>query len=203
VDHARALLDFWFGPKPHAAAAVRQRMAFWFGGDSPEMTEMRDRDLEARYATLMQRALAGELAAWADSPRRRLALILLLDQLPRNIHRGTDLAFASDARARAAARRALDNGWDIAAPEPERQFFYMPFEHSEDAADQALAVQLLTDRLPSHPDLGLHARAHHEVIRRFGRFPTRNAALGRTSSPEEEAYLAEGGYGAVVSALKG
>ena len=88
------------------------------------------------------------------------------------------------------------------APEPERQFFYMPYEHSEDPKDQALAVQYLTERMPLHPDLALHARAHQEVIRRFGRFPTRNEALGRTSTAEEEAYISSGGYGALVKAMQ-
>jgi uncharacterized protein (DUF924 family) len=183
------VLDFWLGEVGPAG---------WYAGGAALDALCRE-----RFGDLVDAARDGGLEHWVDGTVGTLAYLILTDQLPRNIHRGTDLAFASDARARAAARRALDNGWDIAAPEPERQFFYMPFEHSEDAADQALAVQLLTDRLPSHPDLGLHARAHHEVIRRFGRFPTRNAALGRTSSPEEEAYLAEGGYGAVVAALKG
>ena len=81
-------------------------------------------------------------------------------------------------------------------------FFYLPFEHSEDAEDQALAVRLITDRLPSSPDSALHARAHQAVILRYGRFPTRNAALGRVSSPEEQAYLDQGGYAALIKALK-
>ena len=106
------------------------------------------------------------------------------------------------AQARAAARKALDAGWDLNAPEPERQFFYMPFEHSEDPDDQALAVKLMGERLASDPDMVLHARAHQEVIRRYGRFPTRNAALGRTSTPEEQVYLDQGDYAALVKALQ-
>jgi uncharacterized protein (DUF924 family) len=97
---------------------------------------------------------------------------------------------------------ALEQGWDMGAPEPERQFFYMPFEHSEVPADQAMAVHLLETRLSSDPDMALHARAHAEVIRRYGRFPTRNVALGRTSTPDEVIYLQEGGYGAIVKAMK-
>jgi uncharacterized protein (DUF924 family) len=91
----------------------------------------------------------------------------------------------------------------MGAPEPERMFFYLPFEHSEDPEDQALSVRLMQDRVASAPDLALHARAHQEIIRRFGRFPFRNAALGRDNTPEEAAFLAEGGYGAVVRALQG
>jgi uncharacterized protein (DUF924 family) len=90
----------------------------------------------------------------------------------------------------------------MAAPEPERQFFYMPFEHSEDLADQDLCVALMAERLTGSPDSLLHARAHREVIARFGRFPFRNAALGRTDTPEEAAFLAEGGYPALVRQMQ-
>ena len=88
------------------------------------------------------------------------------------------------------------------APEPERQFFYMPYEHSENPQDQALAVQLLSERMSSDPEMALHARAHHEVIRRYGRFPTRNEALGRVSTAEEQAYLDAGGYAALVKKME-
>jgi uncharacterized protein (DUF924 family) len=156
----------------------------------------------ARFGDLWQAAHDGGLEHWVDGTVGTLAYLILTDQIPRNIHRGTALAFATDPQARTAARKALAEGWDMNAPEPERQFFYMPFEHSEDPEDQALAVQLLTDRLASDPEMALHARAHQEVIARFDRFPTRNAALGRQSSPEEQAYLDEGGYMAVVNRLK-
>jgi uncharacterized protein (DUF924 family) len=128
---------------------------------------------------------------------------VLTDQLPRNLFRGQADAFATDPLALAAARVAVAAGWDMDAPEPDRQFFYMPFEHSEDIADQDRAVTLMEERLSSDPDMALHARAHREVIRRFGRFPTRNAALGRESSPAEAEYLAAGGYAAVVNDLRG
>lgn len=126
----------------------------------------------------------------------------MTDQFARNIHRGSPLAFATDPQALTAAKKAVAAGWDLDVPEPERQFFYMPFEHSEDAGDQTLAVTYMAERMPSHPDLLLHARAHQAVITRFGRFPTRNAALGRVSSAEEQTYLAEGGYMALVNALR-
>lgn len=201
MDHARALLDFWFGPKPHAAAAVRQRMAFWFGGDSPEMTEMRDRDLESRYATLMQRALAGELAAWADSPRRRLALILLLDQLPRNIHRGTAQAFAGDAEALRLTQEGIDQAADAALDPVERMFFYMPLQHAEslDVQEQSVGVfRRLASEVPADlqdlfAGVAGYALRHHDIVRRFGRFPHRNAALGRSSTEEEALWLARSG----------
>ncbi|MES2333915.1 MAG: DUF924 family protein [Pseudomonadota bacterium] len=182
------LLEFWLhevGPQG------------WYAGGEDIDTLCRD-----RFADLWQAAQDGGLEHWVDGTVGTLAYLILTDQIPRNIHRGTSLAFATDPQARAAARKALAAGWDIAAPEPERQFFYMPFEHSEDPSDQALSVQLLTERLASDPDMALHARAHQQVIVRFGRFPTRNGTLGRTSSAEEQAYLDQGGYAAVVARLK-
>jgi uncharacterized protein (DUF924 family) len=115
--------------------------------------------------------------------------------------RGQAKAFSTDPKARAAARKAISEGWDMQAPEPERQFFYLPFEHSEDPADQELAVTYTTERLTGD-GISLHARAHHEIIRRFGRFPFRNAALGRASTAEETKFIEEGGYGAIVRALQ-
>ena len=162
------LLEFWLhevGPQG------------WYAGGEDIDTLCRD-----RFADLWQAARDGGLEHWVDGTVGTLAYLILTDQIPRNIHRGTSLAFATDPQARAAARKALAAGWDIAAPEPERQFFYMPFEHSEDPSDQALSVQLLTERLASDSDMALHARAHQQVIFRFGRFPTRNGPLGRTSS---------------------
>ncbi|MFN3991629.1 MAG: DUF924 family protein [Tabrizicola flagellatus] len=183
-----ALLDFWLheiGPEG------------WYAGGDEIDSLCRD-----RFADLWQAARDGGLEHWAEGTVGTLAYLILTDQIPRNIHRGTALAFATDPQARAAARKALQAGWDLGAPEPERQFFYMPFEHSEDPEDQALSVRLLTERVASDPEMALHARAHQEVIARFGRFPTRNAALGRISSPEEQKYLDEGGYMAVVNRLK-
>jgi uncharacterized protein (DUF924 family) len=131
-----------------------------------------------------------------------LAYLVICDQLARNMHRGTALAFATDARALAAARQAVEAGWDMGAPEPERQFFYMPFEHSENTADQELAVRLLTERLASDPEMALHARVHQAIIAQFGRFPFRNAALGRDTTPAEAAFMAAGGYAAEVARLR-
>lgn len=177
---------------------------FWLGQIGPEGWYAGGEEVDALcmiFADLWQAAREGGLDHWADGTVGSLAFLILTDQIPRNIHRGSELAFATDALALAAAKRALTEGWDLGAPEPERQFFYMPFEHSEDPEDQATAIRLMEERLGSDPDMALHARAHAEVIRRFGRFPTRNAALGRVSTAEEENYLAEGGYGAVVKAL--
>jgi uncharacterized protein (DUF924 family) len=182
------VLDFWLGeigPKG------------WYAGSAEIDAACRD-----RFADLWQAAHDGGLEHWVDGTVGTLAYLIVCDQFPRNIHRGTALAFATDPQALVAAKTAVAKGWDLHAPEPERQFFYMPYEHSEDPADQVLAVQLLTERLASDPEMALHARAHQEVIARFGRFPTRNTALGRVSRPEEQAYLDDGGYLAVVNRLK-
>ncbi len=177
------VLDFWLGE----VGAAR-----WFAGGDDLDALCRD-----RFADLCTAARDGGLEHWTCGPGPTLAYLILTDQLPRNIWRGTALAFASDPRALAAARVALDSGWDMQVPEPERQFLYLPFEHSEVMADQDLSVRLMETRL-SDPEMALHARAHRSIIARFGRFPTRNDALGRKSTPEEAAWLAGGGYMAEV-----
>jgi uncharacterized protein (DUF924 family) len=197
MDHARRLLDFWFGPRPFTAQGLRERRRFWFGGDAPEIVEMRDRDLESRFGQLAARARAGELAAWADSPRRRLALILLLDQLPRNIHRGTAEAFAGDAAAAVLAQQGLEQAADAALDVVERIFFYMPLQHAESTELQELSVTAYR-RLQTESPLALtdvfdstldYAFLHRDIVQRFGRFPHRNAALGRESTAEERLWL--------------
>lgn len=179
---------------------------FWLGEVGPAGWYQAGADLDAqcraRFAEVWQAAHDGGLEHWVDGPAATLAYLVVTDQLSRNIHRDSALAFACDARALAAAKAALEQGWDLQAPEPERQFFYMPFVHSEVPADQAMALHLMDTRLASLPDMALHARAHAEIIRRYGRFPTRNAALGRVSSPDEQVYLAAGGYMAIVTAMK-
>lgn len=181
------VLDFWLGEIGPEG---------WYAGGDEIDGLCRDQFLE-----VWQAANEGHLDHWIDGPAGALAYLVVTDQFPRNIHRGSALAFATDIRARAAARRALDEGWDQKVPEPERQFFYLPFEHSEDIKDQDLCVRLMEERLPTEPLNLLHARAHREIIRRFGRFPFRNEALGRESTAEEVTFLAEGGYGAIVRAL--
>jgi uncharacterized protein (DUF924 family) len=183
------VLDFWIGEVGEDG---------WYAGGEEIDTLCRD-----RFAEEVEAARSGGFEHWVDGTVGTLAYLILTDQLPRNIHRDTPLAFASDARALAAAKRAVAAGWDMGAPEPEREFFYLPFEHSEDMADQETAVELIGTRLPeTGADTLLHARAHREVIRRFGRFPTRNASLGRANTPEEAEYLAQGGYRALVERLK-
>lgn len=182
------VLDFWLGEVGPDG---------WYTGGEVIDAQCRD-----RFADLWQAAHDGGLEHWVEGAVGTLAYLIVTDQFPRNIHRDSPLAFATDDRALAAARKAVVAGWDMAAPEPERQFFYMPFEHSEDPTDQALAVDYLTHRLSSDPDMALHARAHQQVISRFGRFPTRNAALGRATTSDEQAYLDAGGYGSLVQSLK-
>ena len=181
-------------------------LEFWLGEVGPEGWyaggEALDDECRVRFMDLWQAAHEGGLEHWVDGTVGTLAYLVICDQLARNMHRGTDLAFATDARALAAARQAVEAGWDMGAPEPERQFFYMPFEHSEDPADQELAVRLLTERMASDPDMALHARAHQAIIARFGRFPFRNAALGRDTTPAEAEFMAAGGYAAEVARLR-
>lgn len=189
MDDPVSVLDFWLGEVGEKG---------WYRGDADLDALCRDRFLD-----LWQAAEGGGLEHWVEGTVGSLAFLILTDQLPRNMFRGTARAFATDGLARAAARKAVAEGWDLGAPEPERQFFYLPFEHSEEMADQETGIALMAERLPASPENLLHARAHAEIIRRFGRFPFRNAALGRVSTPEEEAFLAEGGYGAVVRRLEG
>ena len=132
-----------------------------------------------------------------------MAYIILTDQFSRNMFRDTKQAFATDKLAKAAAKAAISKEWDLKIDEPARQFFYMPLVHSECLEDQERAVRLIKTRMPEtgHQNLP-HARAHREVIRRYGRFPTRNAALDRICSADEQAYLDAGGYGAIVKELQ-
>ena len=183
------VLDFWLGELAEDD---------WYAGGERVDGLCRD-----RFADEVEAARNGGFDHWVDGTVGTLAYLILTDQLPRNIYREQPLAFASDDRALAAAKRAVEAGWDLGAPEPEREFFYMPFEHSEMLADQDRAVELIAERLPeTGVETLIHARAHREVIRRFGRFPTRNAALGRANTAEEDQYLADGGYRAVVELLK-
>lgn len=163
-----------------------------------------DADIRARFTATYEAARDGALEPWGDDAQGSLALLILLDQFPRNMFRDDPRAFATDAQALAVARRAIDKGFDLATAEPMRQFFYLPFMHAEDDAAQNDCIAFFETRMPETGAGNLlHARAHAQVIARFGRFPHRNADLGRDSSPEEIDFLASGGYGAVVRALGG
>jgi uncharacterized protein (DUF924 family) len=188
TPRAAALLDWWLRDVG---------LDGWYLG-SVEV----DAAVRARAGDLLAEAAEGGLGLWLTDARGALAYIVLTDQLSRNIHRGNALAFALDRQARAAAKGAIARGWDLAFTGLERQFFYMPLEHSEDPADQDLAVALMTERMAMSPETILHARAHQAVIARFGRFPFRNAVLGRTSTAEEAAWLAVGAYPALVKSMR-
>ena len=154
-----------------------------------------DARIRARFASLWRGAAAGALDRWLATPRGALALLIVLDQFPRNMFRGRAEAYSSDARALRVARVAIDRGHDRAVPEPARQFFYLPFMHGESLAHQDRCVRLILLRLPESGAENLdHAQRHRAVIRRFGRFPSRNGALGRRDTQAELGYRAEGGY---------
>lgn len=166
----------------------------WYLGGEALDAQVRDRFLPA-----WEEAMAGAYGLWLTYPTGTLAYIVLTDQFPRNMFRDDGRAFASDASARAAAKMAIHQNWDMKIAEPARQFLYLPLMHSENLIDQDRAVRLILTRMPeTGADTLLHAKAHREVIRRFGRFPYRNAALGRKSTAAETRYLAEGGYGATL-----
>lgn len=187
---------------PNRAGEV---LTFWEEA-GPEMWYKQDngfdRTIRDRFGVLWDRAAEGACDGWAAGPRGALALLILLDQFPRNMFRQSARAFATDARALRVADMALGQGWDLRVLPPMRQFFYLPFMHSEQLTHQDRSVRLFKARMEEGGNL-LHARAHREVIRRYGRFPYRNAALGRVSRPDEEAFLADGGYGAILRELEG
>ena len=165
--------------------------AGWFAGG-----EALDRAIRDRFMAAWERA--GDLsAAWKSTPEGMMAALILTDQFPRNMFREDPRAFATDPLARALADEGIAQGFDLLFPNPQRNFFYLPFEHSEDMADQDRAIALMEAR--STPEHLHHARLHRDAIRTFGRFPWRNAALNRDPSPEEAALMAAGGYGALVS----
>ena len=200
-DAARQVREFWFGRQPSTGAALEQRLRLWFGAAEPALRRAIDAEIARRFSTLVRQAAAGELASWAASPRRRLALILLLDQFPRHIHRGSAEAFATDPQALALSLSGIQSGADAALEPLERLFFYMPLQHAEMREVQEESVAAYRRLLQESPQaltaaLTAALRAaeqHRALIERFGRFPQRNAVLGRTSSPQEESFLAAAG----------
>jgi uncharacterized protein (DUF924 family) len=168
------VIDFWFAPD------TKEK---WFK-PTPEF----DQAIRDRFGALHDQAAAGALGAWEATPEGCLALLILLDQFPRNMFRGDAGSFATDATARAVANRAIEAGHDRATAKERRDFFYLPFEHSEDLEDQHRAVALFA----AHANTGDNvkwAERHLAVIERFGRFPHRNEVLGRDSTAEEIDYL--------------
>ena len=193
-----ALLEFWFGPLDEAGLCAKARRQALFRAD-PEF----DAALAEHFGADVEAALVGDRDEWASNPRGRAALVLLLDQLPRNLFRGSPKAFAGDARALAHARAAVASGDDRALPTEMRAFLYVPFEHAEAMDAQREGVALLTGLRDAQAE-GTeawsavdgylhHARDHAALIEAFGRFPHRNAVLERTSTPEELEHLADDG----------
>jgi uncharacterized protein (DUF924 family) len=174
---ALELLRFWFDEHP---------------GDWFVKNPAFDAEIRARFLAVHQTAAAGSLAHWADAPRSCLALVILLDQFPRNMFRGAARAFATDALARSAARVILERGWDGQMTQPEQLFAYLPFEHSEALEDQDLACELMRD---FDEEQRRFAERHRDIIRRFGRFPHRNDILGRPGTPAEIEFLKLPGSG--------
>lgn len=191
-----AVLAFWLGEAARDPGALPERVAFWFEADPAT-----DEAVRARFAGWPEAAARGAFDAWREAPRSALARVLVLDQLPRNLHRGRPEAFAFDAAALAAAREARARGFETQLAPVEAAFLLVPFEHAEDRAVQeegvrafeALAARAAPPwREPMETFLE-HARAHRDIVARFGRFPHRNVLLGRASTPAERAFLAEGG----------
>lgn len=194
---ANEILRFWFGDALAGSEEAIARSKIWFNADAQF-----DAELTRRFGACPERARLGDFDHWAREPESALARILVLDQFPRNVFRGTARAFAYDAAAAAAAVAAVDAGFDARLHPLMAAFMYLPFEHAEDAALQARSVaafEALERRAP--PGLeGLfagftdYARRHRRIIERFGRFPHRNPALGRETTPEEQSFLDAGGF---------
>jgi uncharacterized protein (DUF924 family) len=182
MNRVDEILEFWFGDGSDPEHESR-----WFAHDAAF-----DQACSARFLADHERAASGELDGWKDEPSCALALILLLDQFPRNIFRGTARAFATDPKALATAKEMIAHGFDLALPPVRRSFVYLPFEHSESLDEQKESVRLFHKLAAEHPAMAgyvEYAEDHMEVIRRFGRFPHRNAVLGRASTPEEAEFI--------------
>ena len=180
------VLDFWFGHPPGS------RRKAWF-----VKSALFDESIRTRFLTLHNAAAGGEFAAWTGTPRGALALIVLSDQFPRNLFRGSGRAFATDPIALATAKHVVDKGWDTGLLPVERMFVYLPFEHSEVLAEQDRSCALFAplNAFPETSDAVEFSEKHRAIIRRFGRFPHRNAALGRQSTAEETEFLTQPGSG--------
>jgi len=201
MDEARSVRDFWFGALPISPERLQRRIRFWFGDETSELRQRRDAEIFRRFAALLERAASGGLDAWADGPRRRLSLIILLDQFPRHMYRGSARAFAYDERALALTLSGMQAAADAALDVVERMFFYMPLQHSERyevQEESVVAYRRLLSETPEElrePFEGAlrSAENHRAIIAQFGRFPHRNRALGRVSSPLERDWLLIGG----------
>lgn len=176
-------------------------LSFWLDEVGPEGWYKQDDGLDgtirSRFMETWEAAADGKLDLWMLRPDQALALLIVLDQFPRNMFRGSDRAFSTDKKALAIAKKAICDGHDLKVDEPQRQFFYLPLMHSECLTDQDRCVRLFMTRMPQKGAENLpYAKEHRDVIRRFGRFPYRNRALGRRTTPPEQAYLQEHGHAA-------
>jgi uncharacterized protein (DUF924 family) len=197
MHSAGDILEYWFGTGDWTADRLAERTTFWFGGNGAAAAAVRDAEIRTRLEPLLERASRGEFASWASSPKRRLALMLLFDQVPRNAYRGTAAAFAFDREALALAVEGLQLAADAALHPIERIFFYLPLEHAESLEAQDAAIGAFARLVAEAPaDLrdycaytAGYARKHRDVIALFGRFPHRNALLKRENTPEEQAWL--------------
>lgn len=193
---AEEILNFWFGDSPQGQAEPGERTRFWFAGG-----EAVDREIRERFGTTVKLASEGRLDHWRQSPRGGLALILLLDQFPRNMHRGSGRAYAYDRQAVELSLEGMAAGQDCALSILERAFFYLPLEHAEDLELQRKSVQAFEELLTEAPPAlrpqceGFldYAWRHLRIIERFGRFPHRNEALNRPCTPEEQEFLRQPG----------
>ena len=182
-------------------------LRYWLDEIGPEgwysASAALDAEIRSKFLSSWEGAMDGACGLWLTYPVGTLAYIVLTDQFPRNMFRDTEQAFASDRHARAACKVAVTRDWDQRISEPARQFFYLPLMHSENLVDQDRCVRLVAARMArDQSDNLLHAQAHRDVIRQFGRFPFRNLALGRVSTPAEQTWLAAGAYVSALRALR-
>ena len=182
-------------------------LAFWLDEVGPEGWyaggEALDATITERFADTLERAADGSLGLWLTCPSETLAYLIVVDQFSRQIHRDKGKAFETDHLGREAAKMAIDRDWDLRIDEPARQFFYLPLMHSENLCDQDRAVRLIHDRMPQSGAGNIdHAKAHRAIIRKFGRFPYRNAALGRETTAAERDFMENGGYGAILREIQ-
>jgi uncharacterized protein (DUF924 family) len=186
MESVQDVLHFWFGDPPG------ERRKAWFFKD-PQF----DEQIRERFLQVYEAAASGALSSWTRSAHEALALIVLTDQFPRNMFRGSPRAFATDPVALSTAKHVIEAGWDAAMLPVERMFVYLPYEHSESLADQDRSVELFgpLDVFPETSDASEYSERHRVIVQRFGRFPHRNAALGRPSTAEEVEFLKQPGSG--------
>lgn len=174
-------------------------LTFWLDDVGPQgwylADDTLDQTIRDKFLAVWENSQDSECSRWLTDPRGALAYLILTDQFPRNMFRGDGRSFATDKAARAVAKAMIERDWDLAVPEPDRQFFYLPLMHSENLVDQDRCVRLIHKRLPETGAGTLaHAKVHRRIIRQFGRFPYRNAALGRMTTDVEQVFLDDGGY---------